>query len=475
MDKRQFAEQVIEQIRNLPISQIVEEYVHLIQRGRHHKGLCPFHHDTKMGSFFVTNDKGVYKCFSCGEGGDAIRFVSKMENKNYLEAAFRIALDVGIISSAEYETYFEKRRFKAEEIERIERKYQEIDKRKMENNIADESTRHEVFSLFVSMCELSCEHKEYLLQRGFTEKEIEQGGYFTFPTRRKMASFAVAVREKFGTIDVLETIPGFFKDKQTNLYSFAKHKGIGIPIRNAKGEIVGIQIRHDEKREDMSRYVWFSSSFAMFSDRYECGTSSGVPVDVVIPSEIKNTTVFITEGRFKAHHLAKTTGSIVLSVQGVCSWRNVLIELERLPFSKIVQQRYGKKNFRPFCIMVAFDADMSTKHEVFAQLKNMTDAIEKKDHFVYYLMWDEQYGKGIDDVILSGHMDKVKRFDKKQIDDAVLALTDVLLKKEGVSSVKELSREVLVDAFRNTILSLPSLKKKELSKRHYLHLKGRSA
>ncbi|TCK01339.1 UNVERIFIED_ORG: uncharacterized protein DUF3854 [Anoxybacillus amylolyticus] len=471
MDKRQFVEQMIEQVRSLPISQVVGDYMELIPYGRHHKGLCPFHPDNKMGSFFVTNDKGVFKCFSCGEGGDAIRFAAQMENKNYLEAAFRLALRFGVISYSEYEEYFERRRFSRDEVKRIERKYQELDKKKTSNHIADEKTRHEVFSMLLSLCELSQEHREHLIkERGLGEEDIREGGYFTFPTRRKMAALTELLKKKFGDLSVLERIPGFYKEKLTGCYSFARHKGIGIPIRNAKGEIVGLQIRHDEKREGMSRYVWFSSSFAMFSDKYEGGTSSGAPVDVVFPQEITNTTVFVTEGRFKAHHLAKQTGSIALSVQGVCSWKNILIELERISFSPITKERYKKGNYRPFCVFAAFDADMFTKYEVFVQLKNMTDAIEQKGWFVYYLLWDEHLGKGIDDVILNGNLSHVKRFDKQQIDLAVEKLMQALLQEHGVRHIKDLPRESVALGFKKEILTLCPLKKKELSDRHYQYL-----
>ncbi len=105
----------------------------------------------------------------------------------------------------------------------------------------------------------------------------------------------------------IKNIPGFYFDIKRNQYTFAQYKGIGIKIRNTKGEIVGIQIRKDKKRNKQDqRYIWFSSSFANLEenkDKYKLGTGAGSPIDVVYPSQITNNpTLAITEGRFKAEN-----------------------------------------------------------------------------------------------------------------------------------------------------------------------------
>ena len=47
-------------------------------------GLCPFHKE-KTPSFTVSQDKQIYKCFGCGQGGTVIQFISKMENLDFRE------------------------------------------------------------------------------------------------------------------------------------------------------------------------------------------------------------------------------------------------------------------------------------------------------------------------------------------------------------------------------------------------------
>ena len=59
--------------------------VTLKRAGSSHKGLCPFH-DEKTASFTVSADKGFYKCFGCGAYGNAIDFLMRYENREFLEA-----------------------------------------------------------------------------------------------------------------------------------------------------------------------------------------------------------------------------------------------------------------------------------------------------------------------------------------------------------------------------------------------------
>src|SRR6185437_910043 len=64
---------------------LVEDYVRLRKTGGIYKGLCPFHQE-RTPSFIVTPARGTFKCFGCGEGGDAIAFVEKLENLDFVGA-----------------------------------------------------------------------------------------------------------------------------------------------------------------------------------------------------------------------------------------------------------------------------------------------------------------------------------------------------------------------------------------------------
>lgn len=81
------SEKSIQQVRDLSITQVISHYVKLDRNG---KGLCPFHNE-KSPSFKVTEAKGIYKCFGCGEAGDHIGFVMKHDKLGFIEAITRIA------------------------------------------------------------------------------------------------------------------------------------------------------------------------------------------------------------------------------------------------------------------------------------------------------------------------------------------------------------------------------------------------
>ncbi|MDA3027014.1 MAG: DNA primase [Actinomycetota bacterium] len=73
------------------IDEVVREHVSLKSAGGASlKGLCPFH-DEKSPSFHVTPSKGFWYCFGCGEGGDVIGFLQKIEHLNFTEVVEKLA------------------------------------------------------------------------------------------------------------------------------------------------------------------------------------------------------------------------------------------------------------------------------------------------------------------------------------------------------------------------------------------------
>jgi DNA primase len=79
-----------------PIDEVVGEYLQLRNAGGGSlKGLCPFHEE-KTPSFNVTPARGLFYCFSCAEGGDAIKFVQKIDGLSFVEAVELLARRAGI-------------------------------------------------------------------------------------------------------------------------------------------------------------------------------------------------------------------------------------------------------------------------------------------------------------------------------------------------------------------------------------------
>jgi len=83
---------VIEQTK---IEDIVGQVVKLSRKGANLTGLCPFHQE-KTPSLMVSPSKGIYKCFGCGEGGDAAKFLMKQNGISFPEAIKIMATKLNI-------------------------------------------------------------------------------------------------------------------------------------------------------------------------------------------------------------------------------------------------------------------------------------------------------------------------------------------------------------------------------------------
>src|SRR6266567_4722111 len=79
----------------VPLGDLVGRRVRLTRRGREQAGLCPFHNE-KTPSFYVVEDKGFFHCFGCGAQGDAIGFLMRADNLDFIEAVERLAGEAGI-------------------------------------------------------------------------------------------------------------------------------------------------------------------------------------------------------------------------------------------------------------------------------------------------------------------------------------------------------------------------------------------
>jgi DNA primase len=86
----------IDELRSrISLSGLIGRSVKLVRRGREYAGLCPFHHE-KTPSFYVVEDKSFFHCFGCGAHGDAIGFVMRNDNLDFIEAIEKLAGEAGL-------------------------------------------------------------------------------------------------------------------------------------------------------------------------------------------------------------------------------------------------------------------------------------------------------------------------------------------------------------------------------------------
>jgi DNA primase len=93
---RRIPDETLQAIRDrISIVEVVSAYVSLKRTGRNHTGLCPFHSE-KTPSFTVSDERGLYHCFGCGESGSVFTFVMKIERLEFLDAVTQLAKRAGV-------------------------------------------------------------------------------------------------------------------------------------------------------------------------------------------------------------------------------------------------------------------------------------------------------------------------------------------------------------------------------------------
>jgi len=91
-----FAQSFLDDLKaQTDIAAIINEVTPLRKAGASLKGLCPFHQE-KTPSFTVNRDKGFFKCFGCGAGGDAVKFVELHQRLSFPEAVRYLAQRAGM-------------------------------------------------------------------------------------------------------------------------------------------------------------------------------------------------------------------------------------------------------------------------------------------------------------------------------------------------------------------------------------------
>lgn len=444
-----FFDEVLEQVRQIPIEDIVYDMYEVPEK------FCPFHDDRRAGSFSLFKRGNRFHCFSCQAKGDGIEFVKRQENIPFTKAVWKLAIHFDIVTTEQMKNFLDGKAF-SEEVKAPPRTYDGIFQ-DQETSIADDETLHRVFSvfsegeaLFKTKKRLTPDHLHYLQkERGLTKEEIEQAGYFTIPHRSRyfMKRFLEELKIRWNLEpEVLEKVPGFYRVEKTEQYLFFGMKGIGIPIQNECGQIVGIQIRRDQTADGENRYVWFSSSFANEKEGVTGGTGSGSPIHVSYPQNEQYPTIFyITEGVFKSQQLAKFAQATTISVQGVQNWKG---KIERVIEYMEEEQMNAVREIR-----IAFDSDIEENVHIYHAVKEMIQTLSTQFpnlHF-QYVWWLPEAGKGIDDVLLSRNEKYLRSMDGKVFIQRYHQMIQEIERNYG-EKIQEIEKEVIAYHFRNEIV-----------------------
>ena len=219
--------EVIDEIRNhLDILDIVQSRVVLKKKGANYWGCCPFHGE-KTPSFCVNVQKGIFKCFGCGEGGDAISFLMKINNQTFTDVIKELAEQFGIELPTQSGS---------------SKQYNE-EKQKLKDLLND--TCESYYNNLLTMPEAK-PALELLEKRGITKEIIDE--YKIGYSLKGYTTLQTLFKNKY-TIEQLEKAGLVFRTEKGDYVDRFRHR-IMIPIRDEAGTVIafgGRRIINDEK------------------------------------------------------------------------------------------------------------------------------------------------------------------------------------------------------------------------------------
>ncbi|PRD51449.1 DNA primase [Sphingobacterium gobiense] len=232
MIKKETIEKVLDAAR---IEEVVGDFVDLKKRGTSLIGNCPFHNE-KTPSFHVSVPKGIYKCFGCGAGGDALKFVMELEKYSYPEAIRYLA---------------DKYSIPVEEVERSPAQLAAQDKRESLYVLSAWAGKYFKEQLWNTPSGQSI-GLTYFKERGYQESIITKFDLGYSPDQWTALSEA-AVESGFHK-DYLKEIGLAIERDDNSLYDRFRGRVI-FPIHNLTGRVIGFGGRTLKTEKAVPKYV----------------------------------------------------------------------------------------------------------------------------------------------------------------------------------------------------------------------------
>ncbi len=200
------------------IVEVVGEYVSLRKSGANYQGLCPFHGE-KTPSFNVNPARGIFHCFGCGVGGNAVTFIMKIEGLSFPEAVRFLAKRVGVVIEEHPPTPQEKRRLDERELLfRVNETAALFYRRLLTEDAAGEPGR------------------SYLARRGVDEKTAEAYRLGFAPDR--WDSLARHLERQKVPLAAAETL-GLIRRKEGGGHYDTFRSRLLFPIADSQGRVIG--------------------------------------------------------------------------------------------------------------------------------------------------------------------------------------------------------------------------------------------
>ena len=202
------------------IVDIVSDYVSLRRKGVNYVACCPFHNE-KTPSFVVSPAKGLFKCFGCGKGGNAVTFLMEHESLTYPEALKMVAKRYGI--------EVHEKELSEEEVRRNDDRESMFALNGWAAEYFANYLHHEAEGMNVGM-------SYFRRTRGLTDATIRKFGLGFCPAkgdRMSQAALAAGYKREF----LLSTGLSLVSERDGSLYDRFRDRVI-FPVHNISGRIV---------------------------------------------------------------------------------------------------------------------------------------------------------------------------------------------------------------------------------------------
>ena len=220
---------------NLNVVDVVGEYINLQSAGSNFRAPCPFHQE-KSPSFMVSQEKQIWHCFGCGEGGDIFSFVMKIEGLSFVEALRLLAPKAGV------------------ELKRQDPKVTSERNRALDILDISSSYYHQVLCRDASPCVSKA--REYLAKRALSQDTIDEWRIGYSPDSWDDL-INILKNKGFSDNDILASGMSIKKDRGYGYYNRFRGR-IMFPIRDISSNVVAFTARvspEKESTEKMGKYI----------------------------------------------------------------------------------------------------------------------------------------------------------------------------------------------------------------------------
>jgi DNA primase len=217
------------------IQDVVSDYVTLKKRGVNLLGLCPFHNE-KTPSFIVSPGKGIFKCFGCGKGGNAVHFIMGHEQISYYDALKFLA--------KKYHIEVQERELSPEEMAvRNDRESMFL--------VNDFAQKHFTQTLLHHIDGKSI-GLSYFRERGFRD-DIIQKFQLGYSLEQRDAFTQAAIKAGYNKEYLIKT--GLTLEGENNYVADRFRGRVMFPVHSLSGKVVAFGGRILKKDDKMAKYV----------------------------------------------------------------------------------------------------------------------------------------------------------------------------------------------------------------------------